>query len=105
MATSSSTEDTSDIVRVILWCVPRSTSTAFLTCMTHVPNSQMWYEPYIVCYQFQRHGKELIEYNGQIWGTKADDYTSGSGNKVNENYYDYISCFFTLNRGASILFG
>ncbi|XP_072027778.1 uncharacterized protein [Amphiura filiformis] len=35
-----------DIARVILWCVPRTCSTAFLKCMTYVPDSQVWYEPY-----------------------------------------------------------
>ena len=85
MATSSSAEENCNVIRVILWCVPRSTSTAFLTCMTHVPNSQMWYEPYNACCQLGKHRKDCIEFNGQIWGTKAEDFTSGSGKKVNKN--------------------
>ena len=48
---------TSDVVRVKLWCVPRSTSTVFLKCMTYVPDSQVWYEPYLMGYFYSKYGK------------------------------------------------
>ncbi|XP_038044759.1 branched-chain-amino-acid aminotransferase-like protein 2 [Patiria miniata] len=36
----------SDQLKVILWCCPRSLSTAFLKCMSAVPDSQMIFELY-----------------------------------------------------------
>ncbi|XP_038061989.1 branched-chain-amino-acid aminotransferase-like protein 2 [Patiria miniata] len=39
-------------VRVILWALPRTLSTAFLKCMNGVPDSKMFYEPYTTAYLF-----------------------------------------------------
>ncbi|XP_022110219.1 branched-chain-amino-acid aminotransferase-like protein 1 [Acanthaster planci] len=38
--------------RVILWALPRTLSTAFLKCMSGVPDSKMFYEPYTAAYLF-----------------------------------------------------
>lgn len=35
-------------VRAILWATPRSTSTSFLTAMSQLVASEVWYEPYFV---------------------------------------------------------
>ncbi|XP_072030048.1 uncharacterized protein [Amphiura filiformis] len=73
-----------DIARVILWCVPRTCSTAFLKCMTYVPDSQVWYEPYLMGFHFSdfAHRKTSIALLRDYWGgdIKEDDendFTSG----------------------------
>ena len=38
--------------RVILWAIPRTLSTAFLKCMSGIPNSMMFYEPYTSAHLF-----------------------------------------------------
>ncbi|XP_072051066.1 uncharacterized protein [Amphiura filiformis] len=45
-----------DITRVMLWAIPRSTSTAFLKCMTYVPDTLAWYEPYWQCFHYSKYG-------------------------------------------------
>ena len=35
------------VTRVMLWAPPRTCSTAILKCLTSVPNSQMWCEPFL----------------------------------------------------------
>ena len=32
--------------RVIMWCIPRSVSTAFTKCMSFVDGAEIWLEPY-----------------------------------------------------------
>ncbi len=69
--------------RVMLWCLPRSVSTSFLKCMTNVPNSQCWYEPYLMACYFSKYGKNrkhlLAEIEGK-WGAEgsqtADTFAS-----------------------------
>ena len=34
--------------RVIMWCVPRSVSTAFTKCMSFVDGAEVWLEPYVM---------------------------------------------------------
>ena len=34
--------------RVIMWCVPRSVSTAFTKCMSFVDGAEIWLEPYVI---------------------------------------------------------
>ncbi|XP_072167240.1 uncharacterized protein [Diadema setosum] len=47
MATDAKT--TSDgPVRVIMWCVPRSVSTAMTKCMSFVDGAEVWLEPYVI---------------------------------------------------------
>ncbi len=46
---------------VMLWCIPRLVSTSFLKCMTNVPNSQCWYEPYLMACDFSKYGKNRKE--------------------------------------------
>ncbi|XP_071506169.1 uncharacterized protein [Diadema antillarum] len=41
-----------DQVRVLMWCTPRSTSTVFAKCLSFVPESQIFFEPYGYCYSF-----------------------------------------------------
>ena len=35
--------------RIILWCVPRTTSTAFLKCLSAIEGMEIWFEPYSFC--------------------------------------------------------
>ncbi|XP_072175579.1 uncharacterized protein [Diadema setosum] len=37
--------------RVMLWCLPRSTSSVFTKCLSFVPDSQVFFEPYYFCYE------------------------------------------------------
>ncbi|XP_071498921.1 uncharacterized protein [Diadema antillarum] len=41
-----------DHVRVLMCCTPRSTSTVFAKCLSFVPESQIFFEPYGYCYTF-----------------------------------------------------
>ena len=34
---------------IILWCVPRTTSTAFLKCLSAIEGIEIWFEPYSFC--------------------------------------------------------
>ncbi|KAJ8023798.1 hypothetical protein HOLleu_36339 [Holothuria leucospilota] len=36
---------------VFLWCVPRSLSTLLTKCLSFVDGIQVWFEPYVVCYE------------------------------------------------------
>ena len=36
--------------RTILWCVPRSISTAFCKCVSFIEDIEVWFEPY--CYSY-----------------------------------------------------
>ncbi|XP_072024659.1 uncharacterized protein [Amphiura filiformis] len=78
----STAQDNSDIIRVMLWSLPRSVSTSFLKCITNVPNSQTWYEPYYMAFHFSNYGKHrkaLIGTLQDVWGvTDGDTATFGS---------------------------
>ena len=59
--------------KVFLWTVPRSLSTAFLKCMTYVPDTVAWHEPYhqIAKYSHQvsdafisKRYQDMVEQNG-----------------------------------------
>ena len=43
---SNGSSTNNNLTKVNLWCVPRAVSTSFLKCMTYVPDSQVWLEPY-----------------------------------------------------------
>eukprot|EP00057_Strongylocentrotus_purpuratus_P009571 XP_011664045.1 PREDICTED: uncharacterized protein LOC105438211 [Strongylocentrotus purpuratus] len=36
--------------RTILWCVPRSVSTALARCLSAIEDNQIWFEPFCYCY-------------------------------------------------------
>ena len=36
--------------RTILWCVPRSVSTALMKCLSFISDTEVWFEPYSMCY-------------------------------------------------------
>ncbi|XP_071505221.1 uncharacterized protein [Diadema antillarum] len=50
MATSGTGRESTDYgnPRVIMWCVPRSVSTAVTKCMSFVEGAEVWLEPYFV---------------------------------------------------------
>ena len=67
---------TCDVVRVKLWCVPRSTSTAILKCLTYVPNIQVWFEPYLSGYFHSKFGKyrnAMADYISSKWKIDVND--------------------------------
>ena len=37
-------------VRVILWCVPRTISTALTKCLSHIDGMETWFEPFYFSY-------------------------------------------------------
>ena len=59
--------DSDNITRVILWCVPRVTSTSFLKFMTYVPNSQVWLEPYLMAHHWNYNRSEVFGFFDQTW--------------------------------------
>ena len=70
---------TSDVVRVKLWCVPRSTSTDILKCMTYVPNLQVWFEPYQMGYLYSKFGKNrkaITNMASELWKIAINDQNS-----------------------------
>ncbi|XP_072021777.1 uncharacterized protein [Amphiura filiformis] len=75
--------ENSDLIRVMLWSLPRSVSTSFLKCITNVPNSQTWYEPYLMASHFSNYGKhrkDLVSTLQDAWGVKdGDTATFGTG--------------------------
>eukprot|EP00057_Strongylocentrotus_purpuratus_P013982 XP_011668456.1 PREDICTED: uncharacterized protein LOC105440231 [Strongylocentrotus purpuratus] len=38
------------LCRTILWCVPRSVSTALARCLSAIGDNQIWFEPFCYCY-------------------------------------------------------
>lgn len=45
--------------RVLLWCTPRSTSSIITKCLSFVPGTQVFFEPYYFCYEALARLKEL----------------------------------------------
>nr|XP_054747962.1 uncharacterized protein LOC129253552 [Lytechinus pictus] len=59
-STSSATTDSNQHqTRVMLWCTPRSTSTILTKCLSFVPNTQVYFEPYYFCYEALERLKSL----------------------------------------------
>ena len=82
--------------RVMLWCVPRTVSTSFLKCMTSVPNSQCWYEPYLMACYFSKYGKNrnyVLSQMQQKWGAEesltADTFASEIEGKRSSLVHDH----------------
>ncbi|XP_072027724.1 uncharacterized protein [Amphiura filiformis] len=73
----------------MLWCVPRSVSTSFLKCMTNVPNSQMWYEPYIMtleCSNYGKYRKDMVNMMQDAWGAKETMTVATFGSGISGGY-------------------
>ena len=74
-------DDGNDVAqtRVMLWCPPRSTSTILTKCLSFVPESQVFFEPYYNCYhsigKLKRLGKTVSP-------TTYDDVTTEEWLKV-----------------------
>eukprot|EP00057_Strongylocentrotus_purpuratus_P010689 XP_011665163.1 PREDICTED: uncharacterized protein LOC105438705 [Strongylocentrotus purpuratus] len=47
--------------RTIIWCVPRSVSTALTKCLSFIEGIQMWFEPYTYCRFAQVITKEQLD--------------------------------------------
>ncbi|XP_072019651.1 uncharacterized protein [Amphiura filiformis] len=59
------------VTRVMMWCPPRSTSTAILKCLTYVPNSQVWCEPFLFADHCGPDGNfrtEFMQWLKDLWG-------------------------------------
>ena len=56
--------------RTFLWCVPRSSSTALMKCLSFVDDLEAWFEPYLFAHVAARHYKRTTnsdlprEYHG-----------------------------------------
>ena len=61
--------------RVMLWCIPRSVSTSFLKCMTNVPSSQCWFEPYLMACCFSKYGKYRKRFLASMQSRGAEEST------------------------------
>lgn len=62
---------TKPVTRVMFWCPPRSTSTAILKCLTYVPNSQVWCEPFLFADYCGPDGTfrlEFMQWLRESWG-------------------------------------
>ncbi len=87
----------SDITRVILWALPRSVSTSFLKCMTTMPNSEVWFEPFWMARAYSNYGKpnrreERIRVLRELWGAK-EAHPSTFGTKVS-GINILLTCFY-----------
>ncbi len=85
----AATQETSDITRVILWALPRSVSTSFLKCMTKMPNSEMWFEPFWMARAYSNYGtpnrrEECMHLLRESWGA-TEAHTSTFGTEVSGN--------------------
>ncbi|XP_072028015.1 uncharacterized protein [Amphiura filiformis] len=84
-------QENSDIIRVMLWSVPRSVSTSFLKCMTNVPNSQTWYEPYWMAFWFSNYGKHrpgMVSRLQDAWKAKGDHGDTASfASEISGGYF------------------
>eukprot|EP00057_Strongylocentrotus_purpuratus_P008748 XP_011663222.1 PREDICTED: branched-chain-amino-acid aminotransferase-like protein 1 isoform X2 [Strongylocentrotus purpuratus] len=47
---ASTSNETVGGSKTILWCVPRAISTAFAKCLSHIEESEVWFEPYTFSY-------------------------------------------------------
>ena len=62
---------TGSVTRVMLWCPPRSVSTAILKCLTYVPKLQAWCEPFIFadyCAPDGNFRDEFMAWLKEAWG-------------------------------------
>ncbi|XP_072051123.1 uncharacterized protein [Amphiura filiformis] len=60
--------------------MPRSTSTSFLKCMSYVPDTLAFFEPYLMCYHYSKYGihrKNIYEFWNKF---------QGAGNKDNDEH-------------------
>ena len=75
--------------RVIMWCVPRSVSTAFTKCISFVDGADVWLEPYVIAkaieemfdkFRHDEHGEKLpieVEGNEALYRELAEKLTLG----------------------------
>ena len=88
-------DETADdrVTRVMLWCPPRSGSTAFLKCLTSVPNLQAWCAPFVFANFCALDGNFRNEFEGwlrQAWGVDTSEVISQISGKVILTVYLYI---------------
>ena len=61
--------------RIILWCVPRTTSTAFLKCLCAIEGIEIWFEPYNFCSKardlYLDHSQSIESYPVEYSGDEA----------------------------------
>ena len=99
---ASTTAKTDPITRVILWSSPRSTSTAFLKCMSGVPDIQLWLEPYLMIYHYSRFGKfrdEVINFRRETWGNNLTFTNEDFGTSVTGKYIFIAACRIFRRKG------
>ena len=82
--------------RVIIWCVPRSISTALTKCLSFIDGMQVWFAPYVYCRVARLNLKQQLgldlpyEYQGneEIYKRMVDRFveTAQSGNCTNAEY-------------------
>ena len=91
-----------NVVRVILWCIPRTTSTSFLKCMTYVPNSQVWYEPFVFWDMYSKYGEKresMVSLLREIWGVDEGELTASiEGKAICRPYSKFAALLNIINR-------
>ncbi|XP_072024357.1 uncharacterized protein [Amphiura filiformis] len=91
-------EVNNDITRVMLWATPRSTSTAFLKCMTYVPDTLAFCEPYWQCHRYSKDAvnrQTIYEFKRKYQGAgfkDNDDHLRGieGGYLATEKGYTWV---------------
>ncbi len=53
--------------KVILWCTPRSVSTALTKCLSFVSNSVIWYEPYVAAMYYGPDSRYVHPHSPLLW--------------------------------------
>eukprot|EP00057_Strongylocentrotus_purpuratus_P018496 XP_011672970.1 PREDICTED: uncharacterized protein LOC105442497 isoform X1 [Strongylocentrotus purpuratus] len=96
--------------RTIIWCVPRSVSTALTKCLSFIEGIQVWFEPYTYCRITQVTIKQQLdldvpaEYEGneEIYKRMADHFKeTGQGNTTTPENLSYASIVRFLEQSVS----
>nr|XP_054751565.1 uncharacterized protein LOC129257298 [Lytechinus pictus] len=112
MAASSSSEGpgSRDGSRTIIWCVPRTVSTALLKCLSFIEDIEVWLEPFGNCRSTQVHVKQMYgfelpnKYEGseEMFKDVADKIREfGLGTITKPEYLSYASIGHQLEESSS----
>eukprot|EP00057_Strongylocentrotus_purpuratus_P011233 XP_011665707.1 PREDICTED: uncharacterized protein LOC105438976 [Strongylocentrotus purpuratus] len=96
--------------RTIIWCVPRSVSTALTKCLSFIEGIQVWFEPYIYCRYARVITKQQLDHdlpaeyegNEEIYKRMADHFREiGLMNTTRQENLSYASIGRFLEQSVS----
>ncbi|XP_071494404.1 uncharacterized protein [Diadema antillarum] len=106
---SSAGESTDSGTRVIMWCVPRSVSSALTKCLSAIQGTEIYFEPYTVSYQANRSYKrfsggdipKVYEGNEEAFDTAARIVSADTGSYMDPKRLAYASVKKMLETSSS----